>query len=226
MDQSTSTSRRSFLRTTGAAGATLAAGAALASSALPGVASAADATTTTVPTVATIKTGNFTYADLPKSPTPADLQLIAFGNSLALAAVQIYDAVITAKTVEKDNDILISFRENHRTQAGAFSAMGGTAGAAVANRTLLSDYAGIGNASQPLPMLNKLEESLLATYGNLLGTFVGTNPAALSASILPILARQLVVLGQLQQLPPTTYLPSFDETTGALTISAYPVERV
>ena len=80
MDHSTSTSRRAFLRTTGAAGATLAAGAALAGGALPGVARAADATTTTVPTV---KVGKFDYQDLPKKPTAADLELVAFAGSLA-----------------------------------------------------------------------------------------------------------------------------------------------
>jgi hypothetical protein len=221
VDHSTSTSRRAFLRTTGAAGATLAAGAALVNGALP--AAAQTATTTTVPTVTE---GNFTFPDLPKTPTATDLVLISYANSLARAAVLIYDEVIDAKTAESATDILVSFRQNHRAHAEALLAMSGPAGASVANRTLLAEYSGSALTARPLPMLTQLENSILATYDGFLGELIGTDPAGLIASIVPILARQLVVLGELQQAPPSTYLPSFDSSTDALPIAGYPVERV
>ena len=77
-----------------------------------------------------------------------------------------------------------------------------------------------------MPTLAKLEEALLATYANLLGQFVATDSAALVASIQPIVARHLVVLGELQQESLNSYLPNFDEPSGALTPGGYPVERV
>jgi hypothetical protein len=218
----TSTSRRAFLRTTGAAGATLAAGAALASGAAPGVASAAE-TSTSPPTT---QLGNFFYPDQPKRPTDDDLLSLGFVNSLSRAAAQIYDGVVTAKTAESANVILISFRENHRSQAEAVSALGGSPITAVANRTLVADYSSAALQSAPLAMLIKLEVSLLATFNDILGKITSTDGAALIASITPILAQQLVVLGETAQDPQADYLPSFDDTTGALTTDGYPVERV
>jgi hypothetical protein len=191
------------------------------SGAVPAAAQTAGATTTTIPTV---KLGNFDYPNLPKQPTSADLELVSFANSLARAAVAIYDGVIAAKTAESATEVLASFRENHRAHAGSLSALGGTGGASVANRTLVREYTTA--SSQPLPTLTKLEEALLATYANLLGQFSATDPAAIVASILPILSRQLVVLGELQQSSLTSYLPNFDEPSGALTPDGYPVERV
>ncbi|MCU1344590.1 MAG: hypothetical protein JWL70_856 [Acidimicrobiia bacterium] len=223
MDHSTtSTSRRSFLRTTGAAGATLAAGTALAGGALPGVASAADVSTTTLPTV---KLGNFTYPDLTKRPTSGDLLLASFVNSLARATVQIYDDVINAKTAEANNAVLSSLRENHRAHAGSLAALAGTGGASVANRTLVREYTSQ-VASTPMPSLYKLEQVLLATHFEILGKMVGTDPAGIVGSMLPTLSRHLVVLGELQSASLTSYMPNFDDAKGALNPDAYPVERV
>ena len=72
-----------------------------------------------------------------------------------------------------------------------------------------------------------LENAAAATYGLALGALVGTNAAALVASIQPIEARHAVVLGDVLGKPLNVQVPEFqpsDTKGGAIDPASYPLE--
>jgi hypothetical protein len=218
VDPSTpSTTRRAFLRTSGIAGAALAAGVALSDVAYAAD-SAADETTTGAPTT---KIGNFNYPELPKKPVGDDLLALAFAASLEQAAVQIYDAVLASKPTAEVTEVLTEFRSNHAYHASSLSGLAGPTGVTVANRALLADY-----GAPTMNALSKLEETLVATLSDLLGQLTATDASALVAGIITITARQAVSIGLINKLSEADFAPSFDLPDKALKPAKYPAERV
>ena len=205
-------SRRTFLR-----GSLVASGAAAAVLVpFAGAAAAADATTTTA---------------APKPPQTADLPLLAFAQSLELAAVQVY--VAAAATGKLSSDVVAvatTFERHHREHAQAIAGLAGKAATGVANPKLVKEYgdkvAAAKSQNDVLTLAYQLETAAASTYAYALGAILGTNPAATIASIQPIEARHAVVLGQVLGRPLIDLAPSFESNAlrDAIDPSKYPVQ--
>ena len=68
-----------------------------------------------------------------------------------------------------------------------------------------------------------LESAAVATYTAGLAQLIGTDPAALVASIPPFEARHAAVLGQAINVSIDVYSPVLESTAGALSIEQYPI---
>jgi rubrerythrin len=205
-------SRRAFLRGAGLTGVTLTAGAA--TLALPAlVTSAAAQTTTTAP---------------PKKPQAGDLTLLAFLQSVELAAVTVYGLATTKIKDETVAKVAAIFAQHHKEHAAALGAIAAKAAPGTANAALVKAFTENLNSAKDqngtLKIAFDLENAAAATYAAALGTIVGTDPAALMASILPIESKHAVVLGQALGLDLATYAPTIQATDAALTTSSYPIE--
>jgi Ferritin-like domain len=174
---------------------------------------AASTTTTTLP---------------PKLPTPTDVALLGFGQSLELAAAQLYDQAVPTLTGDVA-DVATAFRAHHQSYAEQLGGLLGRRAPGVANRTLVQERtAAFGARSVPaiVRAMYQLEISLAASYSAVLGQLKGTDGAALVASIQPIEARHAVVWGQNLGLPDEDLMPLLegDEPDATLlTPSLYPI---
>lgn len=205
-------SRRAFL------GGSLAIGGAAAAvfGPLAGAAAAADATTTTA---------------APKPPQAADLPLLAFAQSLELAAVQVYAAAAaTGKLAPGVVTVATTFARHHREHAQAIAGLAGKAATGVANPKLVKEYGDKVTAAKSqddiLTIAYQLETAAASTYAYALSAILGTNPAATIASIQPIEARHAVVLGQALGRPLIDLAPSFESNAlrDAIDPTKYPVQ--
>ena len=206
-------SRRAFL------GGSLAIGGAAAAvfGPLAGAAAAADATTTTTAA--------------PKQPQAADLPLLAFAQSLELAAVQVYvAAAATGKLAPGVVAVATTFGRHHREHAQAIAGLAGKAATGVANPKLVKEYgakvAAAKSQDDLLTIAFQLETAAASTYAYALTAILGTNPAATIASIQPIEARHAVVLGQALGRPLIDLAPSFESNAlrDAIDPTKYPVQ--
>jgi rubrerythrin len=206
--------RRAFLR----GGLVVSAGAvSLAVGPLVGAAAAADATTTTAP---------------PKGTTADDAVLLAFAQSVELAAVAVYDAALASNRLSAGAaDIATLFRSHHKDHAGAHAALAGKVATGKVNKALVTKLGSRMTASNGeaewLKLAYDIENAAAATYTALLGSLSGIDPASTVASIQPIEARHAVVLGDALGLPLTDVAIDFEPTSasaGALDPTAYPVE--
>jgi hypothetical protein len=205
--------------TAGASGASGGAGsgtsttAAGASTSVAATTSAAPTTTTTLP---------------PSKPLPADIAVLSYANSVELALVAIYDQALATGRVGADNaKIVTRFQSHHRDHAQSFAGMGGKAITNIANQSLVSAFTARVQAASSeqavLQVLADLETAAASSYTGALANIVATDPAYLVSSILPIESRHAVVYGQKLGAPASTYLPSFETTSGAITPARFPL---
>jgi hypothetical protein len=235
-----SPSRRSFLRRLGLSGAAVGTGAI----ALPLMAraAAAQATTTTVgiqpvaagPTTTaagalttTVAPGPITIAP-PKKPSPEDVAVFSFAQSLELAAVQAYETVLGTGILAAEVQALAAEFASHHSQHGqAFAGLAGKAGTATANQSLIAQFGPLISAAKTqvelLTLLFNLENVTASTYTAALGQLTGTDGAAVVASIQPIESRHALVLGQVAELDPSKYLIPFLKPDDAVTPADYPI---
>lgn len=211
-------SRRSFLRgslLTGGVAALV--GGPLAAAASATTTSTAAATTTTAP---------------PKQPQAADLDLLAWAQSLELAAVAVYDAAIAGKRLsDKAMPVAQLFRRHHVDHAEAIGGLAGKGAKGIANPGLVKVFGpkvtGAATEAEVLTIAFDLENAAAATYGLALGVLLGTNASALVASIQPIEARHAVVLGDVLGKSLNVQVPEFqasDTKGGAIDPATYPLE--
>jgi len=206
--------RRAFLLGAGFGGATLSiAAATLSVPALVHSAAAQSATTTTAP---------------PRRPQGDDLALLAFAQSLELAAVAVYTLAapkLTDATVAK---VAATFAQHHKEHASALNGLAAKAAPGVPNAALVKKFtqalAAAKDQAAALKVAFDVENAAAATYQAALGTLVGIDGAALVASIQPIESRHAVVLGQVLGLNMADYLPTVQATSDALDASTYPIE--
>ena len=178
-------------------------------------ASAADATTTTPP----------------KSPSDGDLGLLAWAQSLELAAVEAYGLASASGKLSANVGTIVSvFQRHHREHAQAIGGLASKAALGKANKAILAlfgpKFAAAKDERELLTLAMSVENAAAATYAGLIAKLDGTNPAALVASILPIEARHAVVLGQAISAPIDAYLPVREGAgdTSALDPAKYPIE--
>jgi len=215
----------------GAAIAAVAAGPASAQTDTTGASSGSDASTpaTGSPCTAAVSTEATTTTTLPpQRPTADDTVLLGFVQTLELAAARLYSQGVP--TIPEDQrEAPAAFLLNHENYAEQLGAMLGRHAPGIANATLVSERsAAFSSSSVPdvVRAMYNLEDSLAASQAALLGELEGTDGAALIASILPIEARQAVVLGQALKIDNEELMPLFEgDEPGAtvLTPSQYPV---
>lgn len=208
----TATSRRALLGAAGATGVALAAGTTVAAAA------------TSDAKLPTIEVGNYSFPDLPKKPTSADLLILTFLDSMMLAAEELYDQANV--TGELSAPVLAAFRNNHRTQAEMFKALAGTEATKIPNRAIMAEYAEQVAGPSAVRALGEITDRIIATLIDQLGVVEGTNVSEMIAGSISSCARQRLVIGGLIGEEQAISLPAFESTQNAFTMDAYPAERV
>jgi rubrerythrin len=192
----------------------------------PGVATTGGgATTAAAPT----STAAATTTTLPPSrPQPSDLVFLAFAQSLELAAVQAYGLALSSTLLGTEAaGVALNFQNHHRDHAQAFAGIAGKAATGITNQSLLTNYTSLFNAAKTeadvLRAAFTVETQTASTYVAGLAQLLGTDPASLVASILPIETRHATVLGQVLGLSSDQYSPPFETTSAALSPEQYPI---
>jgi hypothetical protein len=184
---------------------------------------------TTVPETessATTAPGTTTTAP-PRRPTDADRELLAFANTLELAAAELYGSALAAGTLDDDTTaILVGFADHHRQYAEAIAGLIGSDAPNQANEAVVRAFARDfeGDQESILQAAYELETAAAATHLVLLSELQGVDGAALVASIQPIEARQAVVLGELVGLPLAETVPELESTDAALDPDEFPTD--
>jgi hypothetical protein len=195
--------------------------------AVTGSATAQSATTAPGESTATTEPAPSTTAP-PKRPTPADVALLGFAQSLEFGAAVLYGQAISV--LGPDATIIATvFRRHHQAYAEQLGGLLGREAPGVANQTLVDERTPAFGAKTERAIIRaayELEISLAASYTKLLGQLKGTDAVAILASIQPIEARQAVVLGQAIDVAMEELLPVLEgDETGAtiFTPAQYPI---
>jgi hypothetical protein len=217
--------RRSMMRAIGLGGVALATGSAVLAGATS-VAAAQATSTTAAPATAAAPTTTTTLP--PQSPQQSDLPIMAFAQTLELGLVQLYSVALATGKLDADTtNAVATFQSHHRSHGQSYAGQAGKAATSQANQTLIAEYTpklqSATSAAEVLQTLFDLANTFATSYTAALATIIGTNPASLMGSILPIEARHAVVFGQMLNLEPSQYVPAFEATGGALTPSNYPI---
>jgi Ferritin-like domain len=205
-------SRRSFLR-----GSLVVGGAAALVAGPLATGAAATGTTTTAP---------------PKRPQEGDFALLGWAQSLELAAVAVYDAALASGRLSAvATTVATMFARHHSDHADAIGGLAGKSALGIANPALVAEFGpkvtAASSEAAVLTIAYDLENAAAATYGLALGVLLGTNAAALVASIQPIESRHAVVLGDVLGKSLNALVPEFQASTtggGAIDPSKYPLE--
>jgi len=208
-------SRRRFLQAVGLGGAL---------AALPLVARSAGAQSTSTTEEATTTTAP------PKRPTEADTGLLAFAQTVELAAVEAYasaldrseELAIPAESIP----VLQVFREHHIAYASNLAGFLGRDAPNSSNQAVLDELGepfSSGSLQEVLEAAAALEDAAVSTHLTILGELEGTDGTALLASIIPVAARHATVLGALAGND--LAMPTGDEDlSNALSPDDFPVE--
>jgi rubrerythrin len=164
----------------------------------------------------------------PAKPQPTDLVFLSFAQSFELAAVQAYGVALASTLLsDKVADVARAFQGHHLDHAQSFAGMAGKAATGIANQSLLAAFGPLLQAAsseaQLLQAALNVEMAAAATYTAALAQIIGTDPAALVASIQPIEARHAVVLSEALELPIDQYTPVLESTADAVTPDQYPI---
>jgi hypothetical protein len=164
----------------------------------------------------------------PKRPTPADVALLGFAQSLEFGAAVLYGQAIPVLGPDATT-IATVFRRHHQAYAEQLGGLLGREAPGVANQTLVDERTPAFGAKTEQAIVRaayELEISLAASYTKLIGQLKGTDAVAVLASIQPIEARQSVVLGQAIDVPIEELMPVLEgEEAGAtiFTPAQYPI---
>jgi hypothetical protein len=189
--------------------------------------------TTTAPTETTGAAGGDTTTPAtsttapPRDPTESDRELLAFANTVELAAAELYAIGLESGGLDEDTTaIAVGFADHHRQAAEAIAGLIGADAPNEPNdavvRALRSSFDGDQDAIVEAAF--ELESAAAATHLELLGELRGTDGAALVASIQPIEARQAVVLGDSIGLPLAETVPEVESTDAALDPDEFPID--
>jgi Ferritin-like domain len=166
-------------------------------------AAASQATTTTTGTETTTSgsgaptTAATTTTLPPRQPTPTDIPVLQYAESIELAARDLYTAAIAAGV---KNDVISALQSNHRGYADVVRGMLGVNSVGVPNAGLHSSFADRFNLTDAPALARpayELESTLVATHIESLRKLKGTDPARRIASILIVEARHCAVLADI-----------------------------
>lgn len=133
----------------------------------------------------------------PARPTAADLEQLAFAQSVELAARDLYRASVDAGA---DDPTIALMRDNHQAYAGVLAGILGTSATDTRDDALYDDLEssfGVGDVAGVAAAGYDLESTLVATHTELLRSLEGTDGAEMVASILIVEARNCTVLADL-----------------------------
>lgn len=134
----------------------------------------------------------------PKRPTEEDTELLAFAQTVELAALELYEAAVAAGGLSvEQGQVLDTVLEAHRAFANAWSALLGRAASGTTNEVVVADRRGDFSSTSVDARLRaayELESALVSTYHDIVGQLRGTDGAALTAAILIAAARHGTVL--------------------------------
>jgi hypothetical protein len=164
----------------------------------------------------------------PQAPQPSDIALMAFAQTLELALVQLYDVVLGSGHLDASTTpVIITFQSHHRGHGQSYAAFAGKAATSRANAGLLAQYIprlqAATTQNELFSTLFDLENAAAGAYAAALARVIGTNPAGLVASILPIEAGHAVVLGQASGVTEATLVPTFEPTDNVPTPEQFPI---
>lgn len=131
----------------------------------------------------------------PKQPTAADVNLLSFAIGLELAMIDLY-AKHAAGVKGDAKAVAELFGANHRAAAQALAGLVGRKAPTTRNEAFYAEHAPktTGDAKETAAYMAGLENAMVATHLNVLGSLRGVDGAGLVASIVPIEARQATVL--------------------------------
>ena len=171
-----------------------------------------------------------TATTLPRRPEPGDLDVLAFAQSLELAAVAAYGELIASGQLDEEvTKVARLFQRHHQEHAGAFAGLAGSAAPNEANAAYLDELSSsASDAADQAAMLSvalDIENRAAAFYVGALEEVVAIEAAALVASIAPIEGRHAVVLAQAAGLDLDEYLPELQTADDAPTPADYPLDE-
>jgi hypothetical protein len=164
----------------------------------------------------------------PLRPTDDDTDLLAFANSLELAAYELYRTAVGTGALSDDvAHIAETFGDHHRQYGAAIAGVLGSDAPNVPNATVveaLTETFSVADEAALVQAAYELESAAAATHTALLAELKSTRGAALVASIQPVEARQAVVLGRAGGMAIPDVVPEVQTTDGALDPADYPIE--
>lgn len=132
----------------------------------------------------------------PRRPTDGDVELLAFAQTVELAAVALYDAALGVVD-GPERAVFATVRESHQAYAQSIGAALGRPAPGVALASVVDELRpafSSGSATDIASAAYDLEATALATHTELVGLLQGTEGAALAASILIVEARHCSVM--------------------------------
>ncbi len=169
---------------------------------LPLLSGRASATTTTTSTSDTTAATTTTTTAPPKRPTREDEVMLAFAQTLEVAARDLYDVALDTEVFdEMQRSVIATIREAHEAYAASLSAILGRPMAQIPD-PIGEDLKGAfgGDLATVLDAAYQLESTLVATYTEIIGKLQGIDGAALLASILIVEAANGTVLADLKNV--------------------------
>jgi len=160
----------------------------------------------------------------PKRPTPEDVDLLGFAQTVELSAVSLYGhALETGDFQPLESAMLNTVRQAHLAYGQSLSGLLGRDAPNHRNESMYTELEAdfSGDAKSIITAAAALEDTLVATHTALVGQLIGLDGANLVASILIVEARQATVLKNELQLSLDDQLAATGE---AITPSDHPVE--
>lgn len=135
----------------------------------------------------------------PKRPSEADLELLRFAQAAELTAMSLYNTALATDLGPNTALVVARVRDAHQAYAQTLSAEIGKTAPGAPDDALLADLEGSfgGDQASIVAAGAALENSLVATHTELLGTITGIDSAKILASIVIAEARHAVVLADL-----------------------------
>jgi hypothetical protein len=226
-DPAASASRRSFL-TRAATGGAIAFGA----TAIPVAAMVPAALAQTSSTTAG-STPPTTKKRVEPTVTGGDLTVVQFAQTVELAAVAAYGAVINSgKLTNALAETARVFATHHQDHADALAKLAGSDAPNVANAKLVTELtpkiAAITTAKEAAQQLYNIEDGATATYAYALGVLQQWEAAGPVSTIMPIEGQHAIVWSQVIEPDPNTWatqiktwIPNFQTSSAAFEPSKY-----
>jgi rubrerythrin len=159
----------------------------------------------------------------------ADDDLVAFAESVELAAVEAYRAAGAGGKIKNRAlaDALTTFAGHHREHAVALAAVSGGKATGRPNRKLLDTVVGQLTSARDekavIGLAFDLENAVAATYVSALGALDSPQAMALTASILPVESQHATTLGSALAKQGEDLVPPFETKDKALDPTTFPL---
>jgi hypothetical protein len=136
----------------------------------------------------------------PKRPTPGDVELLSFAQSIELAAAELYEMALESGSLgEKTTEIVQTIHQAHVSYGQSLNALLGRKAPGESLTSLVDQSsAGFGGSNAAfLEAARQLEDMAVATHTSQIADIEGTDGAQLIASIVIAEARFALVLADL-----------------------------